>query len=398
MAKSPVALFEPALLHWARMSARLSIDELAEKLGLDPDLVEAWELGYERPSISQLRKLAQVVRRPLAVFFLPEPPLDFDPIRDFRRMDPDAPLDLSIELDAELRRIRELRESAVSLLEDEADDPARALTDLPTSSPEALGAAIRQLLAVTWEQQRGWADPYESLREWKSAVEEHGVLVVGLRGIPVHEARGFSIAEFPLPVIALNTKDSANGRIFTLMHELAHLSLHEGGICEWSKENRVTAANGRTEVFCNAVAAEVLLPEGLVRSALRGVILPRPSAWPDQQLLRLARQLSVSEEALLRRLVSLGLATAEFYATKRERYLEEYEALASAPKKDVRIPYERRVVSALGTAYLEMAFSAYYERRISLSDLSGLAGVRVQHLRSVEREAFGFSRVPGEHA
>ena len=40
-------------------------------------------------------------------------------------------------------------------------------------------------------------------------------------------------------------------------------------------------------------------------------------------------------------------------------------------------------------------FNAYYERRLTLSELSSYTGVRVQHLPKVEREAFGMSRVPG---
>jgi Zn-dependent peptidase ImmA (M78 family) len=396
--RSPKALIEPPLLRWARTSARLTIDELADKIRVDPDLLEAWELGYDRPTVAQLRRLATAVRRPLAVFFLSEPPLDFDPIRDFRRLDAGAPLELSPALERELRRLQELRHSAITLLEDEATDGSPLLTGLPTSSAEALGRALREILNVSWDRQKDWREPYEALRAWKSAVGDLGVLIVGLTGIAVEEARGFSVSKFPLPLIALNTKDSANGRVFTLMHELAHVALHEGGLCEWSDVRYSTPGSPSIEVFCNAVAAEVLLPRGLVESAL-GSTAPDPETWPDERLKSLARQLNVSEEAFLRRLVSLGFATPQFYASKREQYLEEYQLLvARQSKKKIQVPYERRIVGALGTGYLDMAFSAYYERRISLSDLAGYAGVRVQYLPQVEREAFGVARVPGEPA
>ena len=61
--------------------------------------------------------------------------------------------------------------------------------------------------------------------------------------------RGFSIAARLLPAIVLNIKDSPYARVFTLIHELAHVILQEEGVCELYEDL------GCVEVFCNAVAA-----------------------------------------------------------------------------------------------------------------------------------------------
>lgn len=71
------------------MSAALTVEEAAKRLGQPPDRLAAWEPGEERLSVAQLRDAARVYKRPLAVFYLPEPPRDFQPLRDFRRL-PDA--------------------------------------------------------------------------------------------------------------------------------------------------------------------------------------------------------------------------------------------------------------------------------------------------------------------
>lgn len=393
MSKSPTALVDSRLLIWARESARLPAKEVAARLKLPESRVESWESGKERPSIAQLRKLAEVYRRPVAVFFLAEPPLDFEALRDFRRVTPEA-IAVSRELEEDLRRAHELREAALSLLDDSDDVPLFPVAVALADDPERVGGLVRAALKVTDADQLAWKDSYEALRAWRLAVEGLGVLVINMQGVNVNDARGFSLADAALPLIAINAKDQPNGRVFTLMHEVAHLALHEGGICDWTPEQRLIPDNRRIETFCNRVASAALLPRELVLQVVKAEALPPPGDWPDDLLRRYARHLSVSEEAFLRRLVTLGLATQDLYAAKRLRYLEQYAEAAKRESKPI-VSFEKRVVGRLGTAYLDLAFNAYYARRLTLSELSSYTGVRVNHLAKVEREAFGMSRVPG---
>jgi transcriptional regulator with XRE-family HTH domain len=78
------ALANPALLVWARESASLSEEAIAKKIGVKADRIRAWEAGQERPSVAQLRNFAAATKRPLAVFYLSQPPLTFDALHDFR--------------------------------------------------------------------------------------------------------------------------------------------------------------------------------------------------------------------------------------------------------------------------------------------------------------------------
>lgn len=372
----------------------MTVEDAAASLKLPASRVAAWEAGEEHPSVAQLRKLAQIYRRAVAVFFLPEPPKGFDTLRDFRRTSEEAPA-LSEELEADLRRAQELRDAALSLFElSEVEPNSFDVSARLSEDPEVVGARIRASLAVSYDDQLAWGDSYKALREWRAAVENLSVLVINMASVNVSDARGFSIAHFPLPLIALNAKDMPNGRLFTLMHEMAHLALHDGGICDWTPERKLVTADRRVEAFCNRVSAAVLLPEDLVRTVVSFERIPAPDAWPDETLRKHSKAVSVSEEAFLRRLMDLGFATPEFYARKRSEYLERYAEGAKKASKPI-VSFERRIVGRLGRAYLDLAFNAYYERRLTLSELSSYTGVRVQHLPKVEREAFGMSRVPG---
>src|SRR4051794_33466012 len=89
MTRTVEALIEPALLVWARRSSGVDIDTAAKRAGVEPARLESWEAGHTRPTIAQLRKLANLYKRPLAIFYLSEPPTDYLPLRDYRRL-PDA--------------------------------------------------------------------------------------------------------------------------------------------------------------------------------------------------------------------------------------------------------------------------------------------------------------------
>ncbi|NTU65254.1 MAG: hypothetical protein HGB05_18105, partial [Chloroflexi bacterium] len=75
----------------------------AAKLDVEVERLEQWEQGTDLPSIAQLRKVGETYKRPLAVFFLSEPPQGFDPQREFRRLAGVTPQTESPELRLSLR-------------------------------------------------------------------------------------------------------------------------------------------------------------------------------------------------------------------------------------------------------------------------------------------------------
>jgi len=80
------AEINPKLLVWARNSVGLPIDDLAKKINTSAKKIEDWETGLSKPTISQLRNIAKVLKRPIAIFYLPEPLKTFDTMKDFRKI------------------------------------------------------------------------------------------------------------------------------------------------------------------------------------------------------------------------------------------------------------------------------------------------------------------------
>jgi Zn-dependent peptidase ImmA (M78 family) len=286
----------------------------------------------------------------------------------------------------------ERRVQALELYEDLGERPepfpvrARLGQDV-----ERIGHAIREALRVTTEEQAAWRTPEAALSAWKAKLESSGVLVVQFSRLDVHEMRGASVVEFPLPIIALNSKDSAAGRVFTLFHELAHISLGEASLCDIDDNHVLPPQEQAVEVFCNSVAGAALIPrDAILGHPLVNAHQERLVEWPDEEIDVLRRYFAVSRFVVLRRLVALGRASDAFYGRRHRLWSDELaQREASLADRDVYVPPPRRTLSATGKAFARLVLRAYHEDHITLSDVSEYLRLKVKHLPELEREAFG---------
>jgi Zn-dependent peptidase ImmA (M78 family)/transcriptional regulator with XRE-family HTH domain len=395
VAKRIEALVQRELLTWARKTAGFEIAQAAKKLQVPPTRLEEWEHGDARPSVAQLRKLARVYKRPLGVFYLPEPPPEVPPLHDFRRLPGEVAGVQSPELRFEIRRARSRRELALDLYKAVGGPPpAFDLSATLSDDREEVGIAIREALGIRFEEQIQWTGWYDPFNAWRSALETVGVLIFQATNVAVQEVRGFSIAESPLPAIVVNVKDSPRGRTFTMLHELAHLLIREGGLCDTLEEVQRRPEEQRVEVFCNHVAGAALVPrpfllaEELVRSRSRN------TEWPDEDIERLARRYGVSREVLLRRLLTFERITQPFYDRKTRQYREEYLEHAEQRAQGFAPPHQT-ALSAVGPFFARLVLINYHQERITASEVSDFLEVRLQHLPKIEVSVLGQSLSAG---
>jgi Zn-dependent peptidase ImmA (M78 family) len=280
------------------------------------------------------------------------------------------------------------REVALQLAEGlDAASPELGMRASLEERQRDVAARVRLLLSIPLERQRAWSGAYEALNGWRAAIEAQGVLVFQASGVDLREMRGFSIAEDPLPAIVLNVRDTPNGRVFTLLHEFCHLLLRRGGVCDLAEQGARAPEDDRVEVFCNAVAAETLIPAA---SLLLHAVVQRYGAepdWKEEELRLLARDFSVSREVVLRRLLDGGRTTRAFYQMMRERFLEEYEERRNAQQGFS--PPDIAAVSQAGVPFIQLVLDSYYQERITSRDVSEYLGVNLKHLASIEERVMG---------
>jgi Zn-dependent peptidase ImmA (M78 family) len=372
------------VLAWARTNAGYASTEIARRLKIDEGRLLSWESGDARPTLNQLRRLAAIYRRPLAFFYLPEPPVSFQAMHDFRRLPGTAVVE-SPTLRLEIRRAWDRRDIAIELLNELDETPH----DIPITlaldgDVESVAEEIRSWLQVTIQRQASWGETaYVALREWRAALEAHGVLALQAIGVDVAEMRGFSIAERPLPVVVANIKDAPRGRVFTFLHELVHVLLRENSLCDWQEP---LGADRRTEDFCNRVAGAVLVPVNELRTFDVVRAHGRDPRWSPSELSRLGRRFAgASEEAILLRLLRLGMTTQAFYEERRAA-LEAQYAAQRAREQEGFVPPHRMSLAALGPTFTRLVLEGFERERITASDVADFLGMRLTHLQDVQQE------------
>lgn len=400
MAARVKSTINPALLTWARETAGFTPAEAAKRLKIDEGRLAAWEdpADEDAPSIPQLRKIAALFKRPLAVFYLQEAPPRFEVIRDLRRLPGVGARSYSPAVQLELRVANERRELALELAEDlEQEIPKFTLSATMQEDSEVVGARIRTALGITTDLQLHWRDNdgRAGFNAWRGRIENLGVLVFQTTRFLSDEASGFAIAADTLPVIAVNRNDAPTRRTFSLVHELAHLMIRVSGVSELETDVDRPPEDQRIEVFCNSVAAAALIPRDVLlaepRVVARGV---RSANWSDAEIGDIARNFNVSREAVLRRLLTLNRTTDNFYRQKRAQYIAEYLASQKRKKQNAAETEMKRnmpqeTVSNFGKRFVNMLLDNYHQDRMTLSEISGYLGLKVKHVPKLE-EVAGF--------
>jgi len=386
---SITAYVKPELLEWARKSANLTPLAAARKIDVPQDRIGAWEAGRSRPTVAQLRKAATAYKRPLAVFYLPEPPQGFETLRDFRRLDPTQSGEWSAALHAEYRRAHFQRDALLEIAElGQQELPTDwRLTRVPRSDADLSVAARANLMSIVAQKPpTASSSNYDHLGYWTRALEDSGVLVMSTQGglVSEEEMRAFSLYSDEVPVIMLNGADSPRGRLFSLLHEYIQLLLHTEGLCDVRTDRRAISENRQLEARCNAIAADILMPSGTVLGSPAVHEHEPDEPWDLPDLIEAAKPFGVSVEAFLRRLVTLGKVPLAEYQKFRETQAQGAPVKKASlgglfyynKARDLGKGYIRSVARAHSRALIDSATAAkYLDAKVGqiprLSEVSG---------------------------
>lgn len=379
------ASINPLVLKWARDTLQLSQESAAKKIGVSLETLKQWEDGEKRPTIGQLRSIANVYKRSTAIFYLQETPKSVGrAVTDFRFEVPLEHPNLPSELILEMRRTEVRRQIALDLAEElDLDLPSFPLMADLTEDPEIVATRCRYTLGISINRQLGWKDSYEALKTWRDSIEAIGVLVFHAQRLPANQMRGFSLSEPTLPVIVLNSADGAKARIFTMMHELGHLCLRVAGICDpWSYPLMESTTN-RVEVFCNQFAGSLLVPsEDLLADSIVGEIR-RSKAFPTATLQALSSNYKVSRPVILRRLLSTGVISRRDF--ERENQLLQVDIQRYSKPESGPVRQSVAAIWRNGLSLTKLVLTAHNLGLISVGEISNYLRVKTKHIPEIAK-------------
>jgi Zn-dependent peptidase ImmA (M78 family)/transcriptional regulator with XRE-family HTH domain len=346
-------------LAWARATLHVHQEALARAAGIDVDQYQRFESGDANPTVLQLRNIAHRLDRPLAFFLAPVPAHDDVPQTvDFRGAIADQ---IPASLFREMKRADQQRQAFLDLVGAPDDHVRPREIDWDNVAKRArqfreamgLGAAFRPA-----ESQAGAVFNF-----WRAQLEARGYLVFQTTGVAYADFRGLSIYHDILPIILVNGADSANGKIFSLFHEVAHIANHTSGVCLMAEQVQV-------EGLCNAFAADFLMPRDEVAPVLKSLNRQR---WIEA----LASNFRVSELAAAIRLRRLNVIDDEELTRFRERADEEWlRNRLALQAKDGFAPLWTTRTRDLGPTYLGAVFDALDSDRLNLLDATYLLNAR----------------------
>lgn len=355
--KSPII---PNQLRMARVYLELSLEEAAERLGVQPEELAQWEERVSEPPIERLWDMAELYQRPVDYFVTETPPLPEEV--SFRLTTSRAMKELSLEVRYVITRFEELCRSATEmerLLQ--KPHPIRVPRLPGERNPERLAAMERERLGLGER-------PIDDLR---GLLEEQGVRIFELP-VPGDVFSGLSWWHDDYgPCILVNARDVPGRRAFTMTHEYAHL------LAETSPTVCDLNLDVHEERFANRFARSFLMPASDVKNAFqkRGYSATTLTA---KNLGSLARRYRVSLEAMGRRLEELQLIRAG----TTDSFIQEWEARPRRYRRPKAPTWQRR----LGDTFVTNALDAYSEGHISIGKLAEYLGLDLRKAMDIVKE------------
>ncbi len=230
--------------------------------------LQSWVNGEKEPTFSQIEQVSKNTGIPLGYFFLKEPPKEDLSIIEYRTVD-------SIELDHPSRNLidtlydmKQIQNWMRDTILSDEDAPLIFVGSLKNeSSAEAFANKVRDILELDKEWYTRVKSVEESFKYLREKISSAGVIVMmnGVvrnnthRVLSIDEFRAFTLVDAYAPLIFINSRDSANGKVFSLLHEFTHICIGEPSLFN-AQENSSNLVSNK-ETLCNAVAAELLVPQ-----------------------------------------------------------------------------------------------------------------------------------------
>jgi Zn-dependent peptidase ImmA (M78 family) len=290
------------------------------------DIVSEWEKGNELPKWSQVSKLAKAYNIPELLFFSKETLVKNEAIPDYR-------VGSNPKDDEKVQKLINLVVTRQKQLERYAREDGFTKNQLQGSgkevgSPKKLAGLMTEKLGIDMARIKKASGRKEVLDYLISKAEAKGIFVgktIAQHRISVKDMRGLYVSHDYCPFIIINRKDSWSAQIFSFVHELSHFFRKSDAVSN-SLEFRKTGRDADPEeIFCNRVAAELLMPENEFTKG-----------YYDKRDINIASDLyKVSPIAIFYRLKELGkIQEGMEQEIEREIRKEMDEGLSAKAEKD----------------------------------------------------------------
>jgi len=222
----------------------------------------------------------------------------------------------------------------------------------------------------------------------RKQIEAKGVFVHCFSGVPIETVRGIAIYDNTVPIIGINQYDRYPAMTFSIIHELVHIIKRQSSLCN-EFFDRISLSD--EEVFCNAVAGEVLVPAEALTIKIKN---KSKDVFTLDDIDNFANSFCVSKGVIVRRLFDMGHITKITYDTYNNEIREQLENTKEIQKANqekaklegrdsgFRLDPVRTAIDKTSSSLTNVLLKGYHEQLFSKQDICRYIGIKP---KSVDR-------------
>ena len=370
------------IIQWARELYNISEEEAAKSIGVHVEQYCSWENGTDFPTYAMLKKISSVFRKPIAIFFFPEPPERKQIKGDLRSLPDTIINNLSKEIIIQFEKAKVYQ---INLRELYGERECLFMhKDKFPSEMQALCDYIRKELNFSITEQKKKKNTRLVFDIFRERFYDIGIYVFK-DSFKDNNISGLCLNDERFPVIMINNSMSFSRQTFTLFHELYHLISNTSG-AEIIRDDYYIELNkeqSNIEHSCDAFANMFLVPPNDFTNELQSIN-------PDEQgIFKLSKLYSVSKEAIMYKLWTLGKITSTDYNNLKETFYGD-AIRKHTNRKDSQSGgnYYLTKLSYLGQKYTQTVFEQYFIGAINDVRASELLSSKVDQLPKLESAFF----------
>lgn len=265
--------------------------------------------------------------------------------------------------------------------------------DIASESVAEWAKQIRTYFGIDLAKQYASSSSRQFYLYLRDCIESRGVFVHNFSGVDTSVTRGIAICDESMPIIGLNENDRYPAKSFSMIHEIVHIIKRTSSVCN-DMYNAFSTYN--EEVFCNAVAGEVLTPK---QAILHECGSYTANEFTLDVIDRIAKKFSVSSEVIARRLLDLDrIPLSSYQAISKslaDRFRAEREAMKDERKRTGQgIPrnMSREAIDRTSSEMCRVLLKGYSEGIFDKKDVSHHIGIGEKHIDKFVTEVLKWYR------
>lgn len=397
------AIINKATLVFLLSKKGVTTEYLSQKANCKIEQLQEWldVKSGELPTLNQARKIAEVLRVPFASLYMTvetiAPLIPAKPnVQNRRIMDAVSQDDSAVNLAIiDLLQARNFYIETEALLERNVVKFTIQF-DL-AENVKKWADKIRSDFGIDLDKQYNLSSSRKFYLYMKNRIEEQGIFIQEFTRVGTSTLRAMSIYQDKdtMPIIGINEKDRSSAKSFSLIHELVHIIKKTSSICNAMYDN--TFFKNQEEVFCNAVAGEVLAPIEAMNTIINNGVYDFTKLADIQKI---SETFSVSREVIIRRLLDLGYINKDNYDTLSILLHKEYDTEKEKRKrqkeegieKPFKINIAQKTVDKTSMALSKAIYAGYCEDVFSKYDVAQILSINLKHIDNYFMEVARWSR------